>query len=123
MRIRDNITVAVVQAASVLMDREQSVTKACNYLDEAAAEGADLIIFPEAFLSGYPRGLGFGSVVGERRPEGRTEWGRYWRSSIRIPSPDIDRLSEAIIKTHAYVVMGVIEQADHGGHGTLSDAP
>lgn len=119
MRIRDQITVAVVQAASVLMDREQSVTKACRFLDEAADHGADLIVFPEAFIPGYPRGLAFGSVVGERRPEGRTDWGRYWRSAISIPSSDVDRLAEAIAQTHAYVVMGVIERADHGGRGTL----
>lgn len=119
MRIRDQITVAVVQAASVVMDREQSVTKACRFLDEAADKGADLIVFPEAFIPGYPRGLAFGSMVGERRPEGRADWGRYWRSAISIPSTDVDRLAEAIARTHAYVVMGVIERADHGGRGTL----
>ncbi|NMP23843.1 carbon-nitrogen hydrolase family protein [Sulfobacillus harzensis] len=119
MRTRDRMTVAVVQAASVLMDREQSVQKACRYLEEASNRGADLIVFPEAFIPGYPRGLTFGSVVGARRPEGRKDWGRYWRSAVSIPSPDIDRLKEAIARTKAYVVMGVIERADHGGHATL----
>ncbi len=119
MRNQDRVTVAVVQAASVLMDQEGSVAKAYRYIEEARDHGADLIVFPEAFLSGYPRGLAFGSVVGARRPEGRSDWGRYWRSAVSIPSPNIDRLGAAIARAKAYAVMGVIERADHGGHGTL----
>ncbi|MFZ8992883.1 MAG: nitrilase-related carbon-nitrogen hydrolase, partial [Candidatus Puniceispirillaceae bacterium] len=39
--------------------------------DEAAAQGAELILFPEVFIPGYPRGLSFGTVVGSRSNEGR----------------------------------------------------
>ncbi len=119
MRSQDRVTVAVVQAASVLMDQERSLEKACRYIEEAADRGANLTVFPEAFLSGYPRGMAFGSVIGSRRPEGRNDWGRYWRSAVSIPSSSIDRLGAAVARAKAYVVMGVIEQADHGGHGTL----
>lgn len=119
MRSVDTVRVAVVQAASVMMDLEASVEKACRLLEEAGQQGAELIVFPEAFLSGYPRGLSFGTVVGHRSPEGRKDFGRYWRSAVSIPSPAIDRLSEAIARAQAYVVMGIIERADHGGQGTL----
>lgn len=119
MRTVDRVTVAVVQAASVLMDLEASVDKACRLIEEAAAHGAQLMLFPEAFLSGYPRALAFGSFVGRREPEGRTDWGRYWRSAVSIPSAPMTRLADAIGRAHAFVAMGVIERSDHGSGGTL----
>ncbi|MCL6516533.1 carbon-nitrogen hydrolase family protein [Alicyclobacillus sp.] len=119
MRQVDEVRVAVIQAASVLMDQEASVEKACRLLEEAGRQGAQLIVFPEAFLSGYPRGLTFGTAVGQRSPEGRKDFGRYWRSAVSVPSPALDTLSEAIARVQAYVVMGVIERADHGTGGTL----
>ncbi len=119
MRTLDRVTVAVVQAASRLMDQEESLSKACQLVEEAAAHGAGLIVFPEAFLSGYPRGLGFGSVVGSRDLAGRADWARYWRSAVSVPSTATDRLAKAASKACAYLVMGVIERADHGGRSTL----
>ncbi len=119
MRSVDSVRVGVVQASSVLMDLERSVEKACRLIEEAAANGAQLIVFPEAFLAGYPRALTFGCAVGVRRPEGRKDWGRYWRSAISIPSPQMNRLSDVISQASTYVVMGVIERSDHGSQGTL----
>ena len=79
--------VAVVQAAPVLFNWEGTVDKACRLAAEAAAQNAKLILFPEAFIPAYPRGLSFGIVVGSRRPEGRRTWQRYWENSIEVPGP------------------------------------
>ena len=84
--------VAVVQAASVLFNREKTIQKAVALTSEAAREGAKLVLFPEAFVPAYPRGLSFGMVVGSRTPEGRRTWERYWSNSIDIPGPDTDVL-------------------------------
>jgi nitrilase len=113
------VRVAVVQAPAALMDLEQGVEQACALLRDAAGRGARLVVFPEAFLPGYPRGLGFGSVVGSRREEGRADWGRYWRSAVVVDGPALAPLREATAQVGAYVVMGVVERSDHGGHGTL----
>ena len=72
------VKVAVVQAAPILFDREATVEKALSLVSEAALNGSKLILFPEAFIPAYPRGLSFGTVVGGRKPEGRLTWERYW---------------------------------------------
>jgi len=69
-----SVKVAVVQAAPVLFDREATVEKARRLIREAAAQKVQLILFPEAFIPAYPRGLSFGMVVGSRTLEGRRTW-------------------------------------------------
>ncbi len=101
---------AVVQAGSVPFHPEASVDKACGLIAEAAREGARLIVFPEAFISGYPKGCHFGAPVGYRTPEGREDFFRYQEGAITIPGPEIDRLGEAAREAGAFVVMGVIER-------------
>ena len=88
-----HVKVAVVQAAPVLFDREATVDKACGLIREAADQGAQLVLFPEAFIPAYPRGLSFGMVVGSRKSEGRQLWQRYWEQSIEIPSLATEALS------------------------------
>lgn len=119
MRSVDQVTVAVIQAGSEMMNLDASVEKALRLIRKAVDDGAELIVFPEAFLSGYPRGLSFGSKVGRRDYEGRTDWGRYWRSAVSLPSPATDRLQSAIAESNVYVVMGAVERSDHGAGGTL----
>src|SRR5262249_57337569 len=69
--------VAVIQAAPVVFDRERTLQKIEDLSADAAKRGAGLALFPEAFVSGYPRGLSFGAVVGNRTPEGREQYRRY----------------------------------------------
>ena len=71
----DLFRVAVVQAGSVPFDRERSTVKALDLTGQAIRSGARLIVFPEAFISGYPKGADFGTRVGMRSPEGR-KWFR-----------------------------------------------
>ena len=74
----DALRVAVVQAGSVVFDRDATLDNLANLAAEASAGGARLAVFPEAFLSGYPWGVSFGTVVGNRTPEGRDQFRRYW---------------------------------------------
>ncbi len=112
------VRVAVVQAGPVVFDREATVDKACRLIAEAAEGGTKLILFPEAFIPAYPRGLSFGVTVGHRTPEGRRTWQRYWENAVEIPSRTTEQIGEAARQAHAYVVMGVIER-DERSHGTL----
>jgi nitrilase len=102
--------VAVVQAAPVVFDRERTLEKVRNLAGDAARQGAQVVLFPEAFLSCYPKGSTFGSVVGTRTMEGRTEYERYWHSAVDVPGPAVDVLSGIARDNRTYLVIGVIER-------------
>jgi nitrilase len=105
-----SIRAAVVQAASVAFDRERTLKKVEALTTEAAQQGAQLVVFPEAFVSAYPRGADFGAVIGSRTPEGRELYRLYWESAVDIPGPAIDMLANLAAKNHVYLVIGVIER-------------
>ena len=102
--------VGVVQAGSVVFDREATLDKLAKLAAEAGAGGARLVVFPEAFLSGYPRGVDFGTVIGNRTPEGREQFRRYWDSSVDVPGPTVDRLVEIAAENDQHLVVGVVER-------------
>ncbi len=106
----ERFTAAVVQAASVAFDLARSLEKAQALIAQAARQGARLVLFPEAFLSGYPRGLDFGATIGERSDEGREDFRRYWESSVDVPGPIVDALSRTAREQHVYLVIGVVER-------------
>lgn len=113
------VKVAVVQAASVIFDRRATVEKTCRLIQEAASDGAQLILFPEAFIPAYPRGLSFGMVVGGRTPEGRRLWQRYWENAIDVPGPEIEEIASAVRESGVYMAIGVIERDSRFSRGTL----
>jgi len=113
------VRVAAVQAAPVLFDRQATVAKAEKLTAEAAALGAQLILFPEAFIPAYPRGLSFGTVVGRRSPEGRQVWERYWANAVDVPGPETEALGQAARQAGAHLAIGVVERGEGGARGTL----
>ena len=113
------VRAAVVQAAPILFDRQATVAKAVDLIGEAAGQGAQLVLFPEAFIPAYPRGLSFGMVVGSRSPEGRETWQRYWENSVDVPGPDTAILAQAAQEAGVYLAMGVIERDTSFSRGTL----
>ena len=115
----NKLKVAVVQAAPILFNREATVDKTCRLVAEAAQTGAKLVLFPEAFISVYPRGLTFGTVIGSRSPSGRRIWQRYWEESIDVPGPETEKLGAAAAKAGVYLAIGVIERDSTTSRGTL----
>jgi nitrilase len=101
---------SVIQAAPVMFDREGTLEKVRTLTAQAAAQGAQLAVFPEAFVSGYPKGLDFGARVGGRTAEGRRMFRRYFESAVDVPGPAVDALG-SIAREHAvFLVIGVIER-------------
>ncbi|MGR7997817.1 nitrilase-related carbon-nitrogen hydrolase [Xanthobacter sp. ZOL 2024] len=103
-------TAAVVQAAPVSFDIERTLDKVADLAADAARAGAALAVFPEAFISAYPRGLDFGAFVGLRTAEGREQFRLYWESSVEVPGPVVERLSAIARASALQLVIGVIER-------------
>jgi nitrilase len=103
--------VAVVQAAPVAFDVERTLQKLGDLTSDASRRGAHLTLFPEAFVSGYPRGLDFGAVVGSRTPEGREHFRRHWESAIEVPGPHVDRMAGLARSNRTTLVVGVVERS------------
>jgi nitrilase len=105
-----HLKVAVAQAAPVVFDRKRTLEKVHALARDAARQGAQLVLFPEAFVSGYPRGLDFGAVVGSRSEKGREDFRRYWESSVDVLGPAVEDLGRAARNNRIYLVIGVVER-------------
>jgi nitrilase len=102
--------VAVVQAAPVAFDVGATLQKVRDLAADAGRGGARLTLFPEAFVSAYPRGLDFGATVGARSAEGREQFRMYWESAIDVPGPHVDELAEIARVNQTHLVIGVVER-------------
>lgn len=101
---------AVVQNAPVVFDAAKTLDKIHELAGEAASAGARLVVFPEAFVSAYPKGLDFGARVGLRSSEGRDVFRRYFDSAIAVPGPATEQLGKTAKAHKIYLVVGVIER-------------
>ena len=108
--IDPKVKVAVVQAAPVLFDREATIDKLAELTSSAVAEGAALVVFPEAFVPCYPRGFSFGMVVGSRTEEGRTLWERYVANAVEIPGEAATRIGDIARTAGVMLAVGVTER-------------
>ena len=114
-----HVRVAVVQAAAAPFDQEAMLAKVCSMTAAAAAEGAELVLFPEAYVGGYPWGLVFGTAVGGRSDAGRRAWELYWSTAIDVPGLELDRIAEAARDAGVHLCVGVVERDSTYSGGTL----
>lgn len=108
--IADTCRVAVVQAEPALFDKDACLQKALRLIHECADNGAQLVVFPELFIPGYPYGMNFGFTTGSRTPEGRKDWKRYADNSILADGEEMQALAEAAKARGIYLSMGYSER-------------
>ena len=100
--------VAAVQATPEILDAGATVEKACRLIGEAAAQGADLAVLPEVFVSIYPSNAwaaDAGSFSGWDEL-----WQRMWESSVEVPGPLTERLAAACGEHEIHCAIGVNER-------------
>lgn len=102
--------VGVVQAGSVLFDNSATLDKLAGFVAQARGEGVEFLVFPEAFVGGYPKGLSFGAILGSRSPSGRDDFLRYSQSAIEVPGPETEAIGELARDAGMTLVVGVIER-------------
>ncbi|XP_010535707.1 PREDICTED: bifunctional nitrilase/nitrile hydratase NIT4 [Tarenaya hassleriana] len=110
MSAGDTVRATVVQASTVFYDTPATLDKAERLLAEAAGYGSQLVVFPEAFIGGYPRGASFDLAIGSRTAKGRDDYRKYHASAVDVPGPEVDRLAAMARKYKVFMVMGVIER-------------
>lgn len=98
-------TAAAVHAASVFLDRDETIKKVCYLVAEAASKGAKLIIFPESFVPGYPFWIWTHTPA-----RGAPLFHEFFSNSVVIPSPETARIGAAARQAGAYVVVGISEK-------------
>ena len=108
--LKDTCRIAVVQCAPVMFDKTACTDEVIALTREAAANGAELIVFPELIIPGYPYGMTFGFTVGSRGADGRKDWKLYYDNSILVPGEETERMSRAAREAGAYVSVGVSER-------------
>lgn len=109
------VRLAAVQAASVYLDREATVRKACALIAEAGANGAQVIGFPEGFIPGFP--LWYQYHVASS-PESQRLARQLFDNAVEVPSPATEALGEAARRAGAHVAIGINERVP-GTLGTL----
>lgn len=105
------MTVAAVQATPALLDREATLQRVVELTQEAAANGAELIVFPESFVPGYP------DWVWQLTPWANPSADLYQRlldQSVTVPGPATDLLAEAARNAGAYLAIGINERDRRG---------
>jgi len=96
---------AAVQASPVFLDVKKTTEKACALIREAAANGAELVAFPEVFIPGYPYWNWMMTPL-----EGSSWFAKLVRSSITVPGPEVSALCEAAKQNAINVVIGINER-------------
>lgn len=108
--MKSKVKVAVVQDSSVPFGASATTEKVCRLIAEAACKRAEFVLFPEAFLGTYPKGLTFDAPVGRRLPEGREEFLRYYQGAVEIDGPELRTIEKAARQHNVFVVLGIVER-------------
>ena len=103
------VRVSAVQAAPRLFDRGETLDRFAHWLGLARDDGADLVVFPEAFLGGYPKGIDFGTRVGSRDAAGRDLFRLYAETSFDPKGRDFSHIRGLVKEAGVNVVTGLIE--------------
>jgi nitrilase len=109
------MNVSVIQDHPVFFDKEQTLQKVEKRVKEHAQSGSKLIVFPESFIPGYPRGMNFGTTVGKRTDAGRRFYAEYYKNSVDIEAGDLNSLEKISKAQDVYLVIGITEKVAQNG--------
>jgi nitrilase len=112
------VTAACVQVEPAVLDRERTLERLAERAAEAAGAGAELVVFPEAFVPAYPSSVWAKFLAGWADPRAKAAFARLAQESVEVPGPDADRLGEVARAHGVWLVTGVTE-IDPERPGTL----
>ena len=113
--LKNTCSIALVQAEPILFDKKACLDKTVQLIKEAADQKAELIVFPELFILGYPIGMNFGFSMGKRTEAGRQDWMRYYNASLLAGGEEFQLLAELVKSLGVYVSLGFSERDEISG--------
>lgn len=108
--LQNTCRIAVIQATPIMFNKDGCVEKALALIEECASKGAELIVFPELFIPGYPYGMSFGFTVGHRDEAGRKDWKNYYDNSIPADGAEMRSIVDTAVKNRVYISIGYSER-------------
>ena len=102
------VKIAAAQYAPVFLNKEKTVEKACNIISEAGNAGAKLIVFPEAFISGYPDWVWL--IPNSKSKELNELYLKLVENAVSIPDNTTEQICKAAKSANINVIMGIHER-------------
>lgn len=106
------VKVCLIQDSPVFFDKKKTIDKVEKLTIKYAQEGCDLIVFPESFIPGYPRGFTFGATVGSRSQEGKQLYAEYHNNSFNLKGSELGRLEKLAQSQKVFLAIGVTEKKE-----------
>lgn len=119
--MKKEFTIAIIQEGPVYLNLSQSLEKMTSLVEQAAEGGAELIVFGETWLTGYPSWLDHcsGYTFWDHEPT-KAVFARMYENSVSVPSPAIDQLCRLAKEKKVVIVTGINEKVNSGvGNGTI----
>ena len=104
-----SVRVACAQVEPAVLDRERTLDKLESVAAEAASEGAQLVVLPEAFVPAYPSSVWARALAGWATPGAKQAFALLAQESVEIPGPAADRIADAARRNGVWLVTGVTE--------------
>ena len=116
--MQETVRVACVQAEPVVFDREATLEKLAALTAEAAGAGAELVVFPETFVSVYPSSSWARALAGWNDPRAKAAFALLVESAVEVPGPASDRLG-AVAREHGVWLVTGANVVDPSRNGTV----
>jgi len=103
------VKVGIAQFSPVILNRSESVDKACAIIAQAGQEGVKLLAFPESWLCGYPVWVDWSAFAEFDSPKAKKLYAKFYEACIEINGSEVKQISEACKKSGVCVAMGINE--------------
>jgi len=115
--MKSEVIIGLAQISPVWLNKQATTDKMCSYIEDAARQGCDLIVFGEAILPGYPFWVELTDGASFESPLQKELFALYAQEAVVVDNGDLDRFCRLAKEKNVMIILGMIERAkDRGGH-------